>query len=81
MSNPPAYDYYNPLMWIFNAQDYPDLTTGTTSITSDLEASRTGHATFYSLDHVSHFPLQLLHYSLRARIAAKVQDLKRLGPM
>jgi hypothetical protein len=81
MPNPPAYDYYNPFTWIFNAQDYPDSTTSIAPITSNLEANRASHATFYFLDHVSHFPVQLLHRSLRARIAAKVPDLKGLGPM
>ncbi len=44
MSNPPAYDYYNPSTWIVNAQDYPDSTTGTTLVTSELEANRTNDA-------------------------------------
>jgi hypothetical protein len=78
MPNPPAYDCYSPSTWIFIAQDYPDLTTGTTLITSNLEANRASHATFYSLDH---FPVQLLHCSLLARIAAKVPDLKGFAPI
>jgi hypothetical protein len=67
-------------MWIFNAQDYPALTTGTTPISSESEANRTSHATFFSLDPVPHFPVQLLHCSLLARIAAKVPDLKGFRP-
>ena len=35
---------------------------------------------FISVDPVSHFPVQLLHRSLLARIAAKVPDLKGLDP-
>ncbi len=81
MSNPPAYDYYNPSTWILNEQDYLDLTTGTISVTSESEANRTSHATFYSVDPVPHFPVQLLHYSLLARIAAKVPDLKGPDPI
>ncbi len=81
MPNPPAYDSYNPSTWIFIAQDYLYFTTGTIPVTSDLEANRTSHATFYSLDPVSHFPVQLLLCSLLARIAAKVPNLRGLDPM